>query len=519
MPKGGGKRHSQRRKRERRRSSRIYVKQKIRCHSKDEFLELYSRDFSKGGVFIETPFPPPVGTMLRLGFELPGAKREIELDGKVVQTQSFGAGVQFVDVSKQQMQLIESWINQQRQGTEQQVTFSGKLVHTFVDRHIFASSGKDLNCCSLPLLLMHLKEKAENGVLRIYHNDEFRNLQLREGIPTEIHSSKFNENYCLGRILKRVGSISQEELHASLVAMVRTGKRQGTILLERGLLSWEEIQKGLQWQLEIKLDEILHWQEGEFFFYREEPKQQLDWIEPELDLQQACFHSLYRQARHRDEVTLPLLCNFRDFRIVQGKRPLHLFFHSNQEAALWEHIVSQQPTPRALFNNPELARLDVRAFIVALVATGLVELRHPQAHRQTDKPAPVPNWLESSNYFHRLNLPWTVASKEEIRTAHQRTLALLEPLDAQHCGKLRDKLNEAYTTLENDFQRRSYRKSIIGNEEMRTMAARLYRLGKMKFHRQEFSSAYPLLLSASDLNPGMPEYDHWLAKAKKAYLE
>ncbi len=54
-----------------------------------------SRDLSLGGIFIETPHPPPYGTKLRVYMMLPGLKTETCVDCTVRWVKPTGMGVQF----------------------------------------------------------------------------------------------------------------------------------------------------------------------------------------------------------------------------------------------------------------------------------------------------------------------------------------------------------------------------------------------------------------------------------------
>lgn len=86
-------------------------------------LQEYSINVSTGGLFIETEDPPTISTPLRLEFFLPGQERPIRCLGKVAwlnaedgqQNRQLpkGMGVQFVDMSLEDMRLIRSFIMQE----------------------------------------------------------------------------------------------------------------------------------------------------------------------------------------------------------------------------------------------------------------------------------------------------------------------------------------------------------------------------------------------------------------------
>lgn len=86
-------------------------------------LHEYSINVSTGGLFIETADPPEASTPLRLEFFLPGQEQPIRCLGKVAWLNAEagqknpqlpkGMGVQFVDMSLEDMRLIRSFIMQE----------------------------------------------------------------------------------------------------------------------------------------------------------------------------------------------------------------------------------------------------------------------------------------------------------------------------------------------------------------------------------------------------------------------
>ena len=86
-------------------------------------LNEYSINVSTGGLFIETADPPPAATPLRMEFLLPGQEKPIRCAGRVAWLNAEdgqqnprlpkGMGVQFVDISLEDMRLIRSFIMQE----------------------------------------------------------------------------------------------------------------------------------------------------------------------------------------------------------------------------------------------------------------------------------------------------------------------------------------------------------------------------------------------------------------------
>ncbi len=81
------------------------------------FLFEYSQNISKGGIFIETDTPLPLGARLKMRFQPPGNEAEIQVDGEVTWVNEVkegddnpnpGMGVQWIGLSDDQYQLIAS---------------------------------------------------------------------------------------------------------------------------------------------------------------------------------------------------------------------------------------------------------------------------------------------------------------------------------------------------------------------------------------------------------------------------
>ncbi len=85
-----------------------------------------------------------------------------------------------------------------------------------------------------------------------------------DGRPTSVRSNLATE--FLGQILTDQGLITQEQCDNTLEAIRRTGKKQGELLVEMGILSEGNLRYGLEEQVRIKLYEIFGWDEGRFQF-------------------------------------------------------------------------------------------------------------------------------------------------------------------------------------------------------------------------------------------------------------
>lgn len=107
-----------------RRDLRLPVEVKVDYRTVGSFITDYSRNISKGGVFIHTSLPLPVGERVRLRLTLPEGDAPFALDGVVKwvctlrdkDSHPAGMGVEFVDFSDEVKAKLEALVEQYERG-------------------------------------------------------------------------------------------------------------------------------------------------------------------------------------------------------------------------------------------------------------------------------------------------------------------------------------------------------------------------------------------------------------------
>ncbi|HEY2749076.1 MAG TPA: TIGR02266 family protein, partial [Polyangia bacterium] len=107
----------------------ITLKIKFKSSTLDQFIERYSVDVSRGGIFIRTKDPLPVGTQLRFEFQLQDAQSLIAGDGTVVwirehdparQGVAPGMGVRFDKLAAESQKVLDRILSEkQKRGDAQ----------------------------------------------------------------------------------------------------------------------------------------------------------------------------------------------------------------------------------------------------------------------------------------------------------------------------------------------------------------------------------------------------------------
>jgi DNA-binding response OmpR family regulator/tetratricopeptide (TPR) repeat protein len=113
-------------------------------------------------------------------------------------------------------------------------------------------------------LLQRLYARRSSGSLLLLRGGAKKIVSFVDGYPVAVRSNLLTE--CLGQILVRQKTISNEALAESVKRMQKEKRRQGEILVEMGALSPYNLSRALVEQGEAKLFEIFSWRDGQFTF-------------------------------------------------------------------------------------------------------------------------------------------------------------------------------------------------------------------------------------------------------------
>jgi hypothetical protein len=120
-----------------------------------------------------------------------------------------------------------------------------------------------------PRLLREVARGRMSGSLYLLSGQTKKVVFFEEGYPIFVRSNVLSE--CLGQILAQEGLITQEQCEQTLEAIRRTGKKQGELLVEMGILSEGNLRYGLEAQLRAKLFDIFSWEDGRYQFKKDPP--------------------------------------------------------------------------------------------------------------------------------------------------------------------------------------------------------------------------------------------------------
>ena len=113
-----------------------------------------------------------------------------------------------------------------------------------------------------PKLVRQLARTKSTGSLYLLNGKTKKVVFFEHGEPISVRSNVTAE--CLGQILAREGLITQAQCDQTLESIRRTGKKQGELLIEMGILSEGNLRYGLEAQLRHKLFDIFNWDDGRY---------------------------------------------------------------------------------------------------------------------------------------------------------------------------------------------------------------------------------------------------------------
>ncbi len=122
----------------------------------------------------------------------------------------------------------------------------------------------DLGTMPLPDVLQWVAAGRKTGTLHLAHHSIKKRIILREG---RLHSSWSNDpRESLGQFLVRLELATEEQLFRALLEQEAKGRLFGSILIDRGVLSEEDLRRALRLKAEETIFDVFLWPGGDFEF-------------------------------------------------------------------------------------------------------------------------------------------------------------------------------------------------------------------------------------------------------------
>jgi hypothetical protein len=119
----------------------------------------------------------------------------------------------------------------------------------------------DLRESGLPELLKSLTQGRETGILTLSHDGVDKSIHLKEG--KILFAASTDPDDRLGEVLMRSGKITLEQYFES-AQHIRPGRRQGSVLVELGSITPDDLVRGVRDQVMHIVHSLFQWTRGEY---------------------------------------------------------------------------------------------------------------------------------------------------------------------------------------------------------------------------------------------------------------
>jgi hypothetical protein len=225
---------------------------------------------------------------------------------------------------------------------------------------------------TIPTQLHRLYVEKATGLLHLHHGQGKKVIYIKNGYPVFARSNMLGE--CLGRMLVREGIITQVDCDQSVEISKKSGRLQGTVLIQMGLLTPQDLKVVLERQVTEKLLSTFAWRNGTLFF---EPGKDFKKGVTQIRLSPASLIlqgiNRYWTIKQVDEYLYPFAADY----LCQAINPKYRFQDidlGKRGLAVLKSCQGQKRLQDILEEHP-LARREVQKIIAALLISEMLE-RH-----------------------------------------------------------------------------------------------------------------------------------------------
>ena len=223
---------------------------------------------------------------------------------------------------------------------------------------------------TIPLQLQQLYREKVTGLWHLQRGEAKKIIYIKDGYPIFARSNVLSE--CLGRMLVKEGVITQVDCDQSVELSSESGRLQGTVLIEMGLLTPQQVQDALVRQVTNKLLSTFAWQSGTHQFVPgKDFKKNVTRIKmsPASLIMQGI--DLYWTSKQLDDFLYP----FSEDYLKQASNPLYRFQDiklSKRGEAIYKSCIGVKTLDNILEQHP-LARREVQRVLAALMISEMLE--------------------------------------------------------------------------------------------------------------------------------------------------
>ena len=428
--------------------------------------------------------------------------------------------------------------------------FTGADLQSLLER-VFSQDGNSIDATpkvqpladyTIPLQLQQLYREKATGLLHLTRGNAKKIIYIKDGYPIFSRSNVLSE--CLGRMLVKEGAFTQVDCDESVERSRESGRLQGTVLIEMGLMTPQEVQAALVRQVTDKLLSTFAWRSGTYQFV---PGKDFKKTVTRIKLTPAALImqgiNRYWMPKQLDDFLYP----FSEDYLKQATNPQYRFQDielNKRGEAIFNSCLGVKTLDSILQQHP-LARREVQKVLAALMISEMLERSAtPDALATEDISGDAEmeiideklrrkilddyKRIMDSDYFETLEIG-RQSGAAEARKAYYRLAKEYHPdrfLGSGLSSEMSNKINEmfqyitqAYTVLSDADSCSDYldelvngpKKSIDINQVIEAETS--YQEGRALLKVRRFSAAAKLLQRAIELSPGESEYMTFFAWA------
>ena len=382
-------------------------------------------------------------------------------------------------------------------------------------------------------ILLDLKKSNKTGIFEIIKGPIIKKIYINNGDMVFATSNEAEDR--LGEFLLRIGKINLDQYFQSVNTLKKTGKRQGTVLVELGFLKPTDLVWAVQNQVEEIILSLFQWEEGEFLF-REGQLPTKEVITLRISTANLVYHGIKKiESQTRIKNALPPF----DTIVGYSPDPMNLFqdIHLDKADHDISSLIDGKSSIEKILSISPLDKFQTMRTLYALFSTLIIEMLEEGTiadgiqqeilkDYDTDinsvfleKVDNLHTRIEALNHYDILGIE-KQASQDIIKKAYYKSAKEFHP--DKHFSlpsiELKNKLNtiftsitEAYRILSDPLMRSKYDQNLsygTANIEKSNVeiAKHKFKEGVDAFRKKSFNEAVELFGQAAYLDSSNPNY-------------
>ncbi len=390
------------------------------------------------------------------------------------------------------------------------------------------SESGDLDRDAFRTVLMTAYAEQFQGVVRIDHPMGTSSIFFERGGPVQVRDDPVVVDETLGVMLVRMGRITDAQFQQSLKVMNQTGKLQGEVLIDMGLLTFPVLVMALMRQCEMKVLRLFNNAEGSYATFPLERHTQ-KFVTPPLKAPATLYKAI---GTHYGNMTIEQMNDMQQPYMDMYSR-VHIDFPIDDmqlkktETEFLEIVSRRSYRLRQIFSVSNLGRQPTSSIVMTLMDMGILQFVEEEDISQvldnfrTQLKEKI-DFMEDQNLFERLEIHWS-GRPADVEEGYERLEKQwqkfgtgyelpddLEELRGQVFGMLRDSRD----TLKTDEGRREHRRKHYEPQQIAFSADIFFRQAELLMISERWTEVVENMERACELMPDNRKYQQALAQVR-----